>query len=110
MIRRPPRSTLFPYTTLFRSPANQARLQGLLNTLNSGTVSAVGAAGLYWKGYFGDQAFGFNISDVATGGGFAPAPLTATFIPPPCTLTGPLAGRGLEARQAGFSYPYAFPA
>src|SRR6266536_6210832 len=25
MIRRPPRSTLFPYTTLFRSPASQAR-------------------------------------------------------------------------------------
>src|SRR5260370_32101170 len=25
MIRRPPRSTLFPYTTLFRSPANNAR-------------------------------------------------------------------------------------
>src|SRR5215467_15110189 len=24
MIRRPPRSTLFPYTTLFRSPASQA--------------------------------------------------------------------------------------
>src|SRR2546427_8578423 len=24
MIRRPPRSTLFPYTTLFRSPAYQA--------------------------------------------------------------------------------------
>src|SRR5258707_2978516 len=23
MIRRPPRSTLFPYTTLFRSPVNQ---------------------------------------------------------------------------------------
>src|SRR2546429_1266922 len=27
MIRRPPRSTLFPYTTLFRSPAEQKRLQ-----------------------------------------------------------------------------------
>src|SRR5687768_17998198 len=26
MIRRPPRSTLFPYTTLFRSLANPARL------------------------------------------------------------------------------------
>src|SRR2546427_9340703 len=26
MIRRPPRSTLFPYTTLFRSPAARARL------------------------------------------------------------------------------------
>src|SRR5436309_12707660 len=24
MIRRPPRSTLFPYTTLFRSPTNQS--------------------------------------------------------------------------------------
>src|SRR3712207_8396101 len=28
MIRRPPRSTLFPYTTLFRSPGESA-LQGL---------------------------------------------------------------------------------
>src|SRR5258705_7368694 len=26
MIRRPPRSTLFPYTTLFRSPASPAHL------------------------------------------------------------------------------------
>src|SRR5687768_17783699 len=26
MIRRPPRSTLFPYTTLFRSPAHLARI------------------------------------------------------------------------------------
>src|SRR5215211_9374722 len=26
MIRRPPRSTLFPYTTLFRSPAQPPRL------------------------------------------------------------------------------------
>src|SRR5256885_12615021 len=26
MIRRPPRSTLFPYTTLFRSPLRRARL------------------------------------------------------------------------------------
>src|SRR2546422_1132638 len=25
MIRRPPRSTLFPYTTLFRSPASERR-------------------------------------------------------------------------------------
>src|SRR2546430_9128997 len=28
MIRRPPRSTLFPYTTLFRSPNLQVREQG----------------------------------------------------------------------------------
>src|SRR3712207_8522236 len=29
MIRRPPRSTLFPYTTLFRSGRRQARRQGI---------------------------------------------------------------------------------
>src|SRR5256885_10531273 len=28
MIRRPPRSTLFPYTTLFRSPGSSIRLAG----------------------------------------------------------------------------------
>src|SRR5690349_24007809 len=28
MIRRPPRSTLFPYTTLFRSPVNHAAVAG----------------------------------------------------------------------------------
>src|SRR2546426_4931899 len=27
MIRRPPRSTLFPYTTLFRSPARTGRIE-----------------------------------------------------------------------------------
>src|SRR3712207_8212206 len=30
MIRRPPRSTLFPYTTLFRSEVEQDGAQGLL--------------------------------------------------------------------------------
>src|SRR2546430_13606605 len=30
MIRRPPRSTLFPYTTLFRSPSGQGRADGAL--------------------------------------------------------------------------------
>src|SRR3989442_11746568 len=30
MIRRPPRSTLFPYTTLFRSPPPRQRLHGVL--------------------------------------------------------------------------------
>src|SRR2546430_6592860 len=34
MIRRPPRSTLFPYTTLFRSPAAQP--QGARDTLARG--------------------------------------------------------------------------
>src|SRR5690348_17599790 len=33
MIRRPPRSTLFPYTTLFRSPDLQAAADELLDRL-----------------------------------------------------------------------------
>src|SRR6266540_5271198 len=32
MIRRPPRSTLFPYTTLFRSPPSRGTLLHLLDT------------------------------------------------------------------------------
>src|SRR2546421_9163995 len=32
MIRRPPRSTLFPYTTLFRSRRSWVRLHGLCNS------------------------------------------------------------------------------
>src|SRR5258708_16543838 len=37
MIRRPPRSTLFPYTTLFRSPSFSTRFDP--STSNSGTNS-----------------------------------------------------------------------
>src|SRR2546426_3898715 len=36
MIRRPPRSTLFPYTTLFRSQSN-----GTLSTFPSGTTRII---------------------------------------------------------------------
>src|SRR2546429_1776273 len=39
MIRRPPRSTLFPYTTLFRSPFGRNKASGtdpLLNRLSGG--------------------------------------------------------------------------
>src|SRR2546422_10010872 len=38
MIRRPPRSTLFPYTTLFRSPA--AMFTASANERRSGAVAA----------------------------------------------------------------------
>src|SRR3712207_7896496 len=49
MIRRPPRSTLFPYTTLFRSPIEQYTLLhlvgdmvGLLHALGSDTAVIAG--------------------------------------------------------------------
>src|SRR3712207_7419801 len=35
MIRRPPRSTLFPYTTLFRSMAHTDALAGTLSSLGA---------------------------------------------------------------------------
>src|SRR2546427_2321378 len=39
MIRRPPRSTLFPYTTLFRSPASRTTLVGGLSFCSSCRIS-----------------------------------------------------------------------
>src|SRR3712207_8714144 len=39
MIRRPPRSTLFPYTTLFRSAfGDSERLRDLLDAMDSATL------------------------------------------------------------------------
>src|SRR2546430_9727317 len=51
MIRRPPRSTLFPYTTLFRSILfideihrfNKAQQDALLPAVENGTVILIGA-------------------------------------------------------------------
>src|SRR5256885_4918024 len=45
MIRRPPRSTLFPYTTLFRSPPTGHRVQARIRDPPSPTLSP-GAGGL----------------------------------------------------------------
>src|SRR3712207_7218420 len=49
MIRRPPRSTLFPYTTLFRSrdPADRARLEPLTERDWGREVLALGARVAY---------------------------------------------------------------
>src|SRR5256885_7088800 len=41
MIRRPPRSTLFPYTTLFRSLTWDALLPGLCVTLACGVLGGL---------------------------------------------------------------------
>ncbi|CUS35972.1 conserved exported hypothetical protein [Candidatus Nitrospira nitrosa] len=95
------------------SPANQVKAQSIADRINrpGAMVSVNGSAGLYFKGHLGEHAFGFNVSDVATGGGFLATPVTVT--PPagpgsPVTVTGQMALRGLEARQLAFSYAYAF--
>src|SRR2546422_1281600 len=44
MIRRPPRSTLFPYTTLFRSREEAAGVEGVVaHEFEQGAVPLVGA-------------------------------------------------------------------
>src|SRR3712207_2228139 len=59
MIRRPPKSTLFPYPTLFRSPRNAIRLQRLKDKLGnrsnaSAEIEYAGATG--WR--LGDEGRG----------------------------------------------------
>ncbi len=86
--------------------ANQTSLQALLDKLSApGTsFSGIGAGGVYLKGYLGNHAFGVNISDVATGGMFAPRPMTALISGTSLVVDTPLDVQALEARQAGFSY------
>jgi F plasmid transfer operon, TraF, protein len=87
------------------APNAIAQAQGLRDRINNGgSLSAVAAGGLYFKGHLGEHAFGFNLSDVATAGTFVSQNFTAIGN----SISGQLALRGLEARQASFSYAYAF--
>lgn len=90
--------------------ANLSQLQSLVDKINrpGASVSAIGAGGLYIKGYYGDHAFGVSVADVATAGMFAPTRLTAVNNGGTLSVNGQLALQGLEARQATFSYAYAF--
>ncbi|MGQ0555265.1 MAG: conjugal transfer protein TraF [Nitrospiraceae bacterium] len=95
------------------SAENQARARDIADRINQpgATVSVNGSAGLYVKGHLGEHAFGFNVSDVATGGGFVSTPVQASQAGgpgTPITVAGQMALRGLEARQLAFSYAYAF--
>lgn len=85
-------------------PGSAARARDIASRLNQpgSTLSIAGSAGLYLKGHLGRHAFGVNVSDVATGGGYISQPVD------PVTLRGRMALRGLEARQLAFSYGYAF--
>ncbi|MGH7220639.1 MAG: hypothetical protein ACREI1_09945, partial [Nitrospiraceae bacterium] len=81
-------------------PSSAAKAQSIANQINrpGATISGIGAGGLYFKGHFGEHAFGFNVSDVATSGGFVSTPIQ------PNLTGGQMTLRGLEARQAAFSY------
>ena len=92
------------------SSTNVAKAQDIANQINKpgATVSVNGSAGLYIKGHLGEHAFGVNISDVATGGGFVSTPVTVTQNGSTVNLTGAMALPAFEARQVAFSYAYAF--
>ncbi|HJT22740.1 MAG TPA: conjugal transfer protein TraF [Nitrospira sp.] len=92
------------------SAANIAKANDIANRINKpgANVSVNGSAGLYVKGHFGEHAFGFNVSDVATGGGFVSTPVAATQTGSTVNLSGVMTLPALEARQVSFSYAYAF--
>jgi len=90
--------------------ANIAKAQDIANRINrpGATVSLNGSAGLYIKGHLGEHAFGLNVSDIATGGGFLSTPVGVNNNGSTVSLTGAMALLGLEVRQVAFSYAYAF--
>jgi hypothetical protein len=96
-------------------PNAAAKAQDIAARINKpgANVSVNGSAGLYIKGHLGEHAFGVNISDVATGGGFVGESGRVVCNPNPncvgvTSLTGAMTLPGFEARQAAFSYAYAF--
>jgi hypothetical protein len=94
-------------------PNAAAKAQDIANRINKpgANTSFNGAAGLYLKGHFGEHAFGFNISDLPTGGSFVSSPVQCN-PNPDCSgvtsVSGQMAVRMMEARQVAFSYAYAF--
>src|SRR3989454_11622943 len=98
MIRRPPRSTLFPYTTLFRSPAGATPSNATATTASNGSatfsgLTLTGTAGSYTLSFgatgltpasSGSIALsaGAAASIAANGGGTA-APAGTAVTPPP---------------------------
>ncbi|MBK5281828.1 MAG: conjugal transfer protein TraF [Nitrospiraceae bacterium] len=107
----------FDTTNFSQTNIDKARDIAARINRDGATVSINGSAGLYIKGHLGEHAFGLNVSDVATGGGFVPNsnPVRVVCdIGPSCvgatsvSLTGTMALRALEVRQVAFSYAYAF--
>src|SRR5256885_17223825 len=88
MIRRPPRSTLFPYTTLFRSPRRQRQVQGLAAVGRLFTVHLARA-----------QRLGFATGQAQLQGAAQIADLCAVLPSDACRLLGLLALAGLDRKS-----------
>src|SRR2546422_7065138 len=84
MIRRPPRSTLFPYTTLFRSPALPEVLDGFDGiAAGEDVVNGAGAGSCAVVGHHRGRPLGDGW--ITSGRGPGPPPRCARL--PPCAPT-----------------------
>src|SRR3989449_2751328 len=105
MIRRPPRSTLFPYTTLFRSRGIPARERGAVAARRRARQWDADRAGR------GRQLVGDPITGTRRGPAELLSPLNLAERPRlPCGARSAVAGgrRGVGIRRGGF--PGAYPA
>src|SRR3712207_8610269 len=115
MIRPPPRSTLFPYTTLFRSRRLDALLEedpadlyenapcGYLSTTPDGTIVKVNRTMCLWTGRTAEELVGARFPDLLSIGGRV---FHETHYPPPLPVQG--AGRrdaGGVVRRGGAGPP-----
>src|SRR3989475_7075358 len=61
MIRRPPRSTLFPYTTLFRSPSREGRVRKIWAVIRREFVERIRSKWFWFSALLGPVFFGAMI-------------------------------------------------
>src|SRR2546430_14151316 len=74
MIRRPPRSTLFPYTTLFRSRRLAERIEKIRLAAHLKIVGLVGAKSMLTAQRFLDVRHGVHPESVAPSTSTSPQP------------------------------------
>src|SRR2546430_9293494 len=98
MIRRPPRSTLFPYTTLFRSVCGGGRYDGLLKALGGVDLPALGFG-------MGDVVLGELLKEAGPAGQ-ASTKLDAFWIAVSGEDVAPLLKLGHELRDRGVAVEY----
>src|SRR3712207_9527493 len=103
MVRRPPRSTLFPYTTLFRS--RHAALRRGRHPVHHGVRSRAVRVPTGWLAEHVDVPVGTTVEDLDTA--FVRLGLEVEEIHRPAEVTGPLVvGRVLEIEElTGFKKP-----
>src|SRR3712207_4005642 len=95
MIRRPPRSTLFPYTTLFRSAFEYLATHEILTLATASGAGAPNAAAMYYASE-GSSLYFSAFPESTTGKNLAENPKAAASVYEPGT--DPSSARGVQLR------------